>query len=96
MIDPKSFQPELKHCAIKVSKAHLPWRLIAFGTPRDGDALAQLARVQAWLPEFEFASCALMSDAGGVLLRAGASVAPAADVLEAKDGHAAAIKAMIG
>ncbi len=83
VIDPKSFQPELKHCAIKVSKALLPWRLIAFGTPRDGDALAQLARVQAWLPEFEFASCALMSDAGGVLLRAGASAAPAADVLDA-------------
>jgi assimilatory nitrate reductase catalytic subunit len=83
VIDPKSFQPELKHCAIKVSKALLPWRLIAFGTPHDGDALAQLARVQAWLPEFEFASCALTPDAGGVLLRAAASVAPATDVLEA-------------
>ncbi len=83
VIDPKSFQPELKHCAIKISKAALPWRLIAFGTPRDGDALAQLARVQAWLPEFEFASCALMPDAGGVLLRAAAGAAPATDVLDA-------------
>jgi len=83
VIDPKSFQPELKHCAIKVSKAALPWRLIAFGTPRDGNALAQLARVQAWLPEFEFASCALTPDAGGVLLRAAAAAAPAADRLAA-------------
>ena len=80
--DPRSFQPELKHCAIRLVKAALPWRLVAFGTPRDGDALAQLARVQAWLPRFEFASCALTADAGGVLLRAAAGAAPAADVLE--------------
>jgi assimilatory nitrate reductase catalytic subunit len=82
-IDPQSFQPELKHCAIRVGKAALPWRLIAFGTPRDGDALAQLARVQAWLQEFEFASCALTPEAGGVLLRAAAAAAPAAAVIDA-------------
>ncbi|MDP2397095.1 MAG: molybdopterin-dependent oxidoreductase [Burkholderiales bacterium] len=83
VIDPKSFQPELKHCAIRLVRAALPWRLIAFGTPRDGEALAQLARVQAWLPRFEFASCALTADAGGVLLRAGAGAAPAAGTLDA-------------
>jgi assimilatory nitrate reductase catalytic subunit len=83
VIDPKSFQPELKHCAISVSKAELPWRLIAFGTPRDGDALALLARAQAWLPQFEFAVCALTPEAGGVLLRAAATQAPSDDVLAA-------------
>ncbi|MBX3652413.1 MAG: molybdopterin-dependent oxidoreductase [Burkholderiales bacterium] len=81
--DPRSFQPELKHCAIRLAKAALPWRLIAFGTPRDGDALARLAQLQAWLPRFEFASCSLTAEAGGVLLRAAASAAPADDVLEA-------------
>ncbi len=80
--DPRSFQPELKHCAIRLAKAALPWRLVAFGTPRDGDALARLAQAQTWLPRFEFASCAL-TDAGGVLLRAAAGAAPAAGVLEA-------------
>jgi len=83
VIDPRSFQPELKHCAVSVSRAELPWRLIAFGTPRDGDALALLARVQAWLPQFEFAACALTPEAGGVLLRAAAAQAPADDLLAA-------------
>src|SRR5690606_270473 len=81
--DPKSFQPELKHCAIRVSKAALPWQLVAFGTPRAGDALALLARVQAWLPQFAFASCALTPQAGGVLLRAAADAAPDAGILAA-------------
>ena len=83
VIDPKSFQPELKHCAIRISKAALPWQLIAFGTPRDGDALALLARVQTWLPQFAFASCALTPQAGGVLLRAAAAAAPDAGTLAA-------------
>ena len=82
VIDPRSFQPELKHCAIRVSKAALPWQLIAFGTPRDGNALAQLARVQALLSGFEFAACALTPDANGVLLRA-ATATPAAGKLAA-------------
>jgi assimilatory nitrate reductase catalytic subunit len=83
VIDPKSFQPELKHCAVEISKAELPWRLIAFGTPRDGDALSRLAQVQAWLPRFEFAACALTPEAGGVLLRAAAARPPADDILAA-------------
>ncbi len=82
-IDPKSFQPELKHCAIQVSKARLPWRLVAFGTPRDGDALAQLARVQRWLPQFVFAACVLTPEADGVLLRAAAAQPPTAEILDA-------------
>ncbi len=32
---PVSFQPELKHAAIRVTKAELPWRLAAFGYARD-------------------------------------------------------------
>ena len=81
--DPRSFQPELKHCAIRISKAALPWQLVAFGTPRNCDALALLARVRAWLPQFAYASCALTSQAGGVLLRAAADTAPDAEILAA-------------
>ena len=80
-IDPKSFQPELKHCAISISRAVLPWQLVVFGTPRDRNPLALLARVQAWLARFEFASCALTPESGGVLLRAAAATTPAAEVL---------------
>ena len=34
-LDPSSRQPELKHCAVRVEKAHLPWRLVAFGSAPD-------------------------------------------------------------
>jgi assimilatory nitrate reductase catalytic subunit len=30
-LDPSSRQPELKHCAVSLEKAQLPWRLVAFG-----------------------------------------------------------------
>jgi assimilatory nitrate reductase catalytic subunit len=37
-LDPVSRQPELKHCAIRVEPAELPWRLVAFG-PADFERL---------------------------------------------------------
>jgi assimilatory nitrate reductase catalytic subunit len=30
-LDPSSRQPELKHCAVRLEPARLPWRLVAFG-----------------------------------------------------------------
>ena len=42
---PMSSQPELKHAAVRVTKAELPWRLAVFGYARDGDALALRAGV---------------------------------------------------
>jgi assimilatory nitrate reductase catalytic subunit len=38
-LDPVSRQPELKHCAIRVEAAELPWRVVAFG-PADFERLA--------------------------------------------------------
>ncbi len=34
--DPDSKQPELKHSAVRIDKAELPWRLVAFGWPGAG------------------------------------------------------------
>ena len=31
-LDPSSRQPELKHCAVRIEPAELPWRLVAFGS----------------------------------------------------------------
>jgi len=31
-LDPSSRQPELKHCAVRIEAAQLPWRLVAFGS----------------------------------------------------------------
>src|SRR5206468_2107835 len=39
---PASKQPELKHAAVRVQRAQLPWRLVAFGYPRDAQALCAL------------------------------------------------------
>jgi assimilatory nitrate reductase catalytic subunit len=38
-LDPVSKQPELKHCAVRVEPARLPWRFVASGYARDVAAL---------------------------------------------------------
>ena len=38
-LDPVSKQPELKHCAIRIEPAKLPWRFVASGYPKDVAAL---------------------------------------------------------
>ncbi|MCE1250825.1 MAG: molybdopterin-dependent oxidoreductase [Comamonadaceae bacterium] len=72
---PQSLQPELKHTAIKVLKAELPWGLWA----QAWLPLAQVQRVRQQLEEqmaqFPFASCSLFGRAEqgcGVQLRAAA------------------------
>lgn len=54
---PKSKQPELKHCAVKLLKAELPWRLLAMAwLPQDKALLAQ-QQLRALMPSFAYASC---------------------------------------
>ncbi len=72
---PQSLQPELKHAAIKVLRAELPWGLWA----QAWLPLAQVQRVRAQLEalmaRFPFASCSLFGRAevgSGVQLRAAA------------------------
>src|SRR5258708_2318395 len=38
-LDPATRQPELKHCAVKVERAHLPWRFVASGGSNDVSTL---------------------------------------------------------
>jgi assimilatory nitrate reductase catalytic subunit len=59
-LDPSSFQPELKHCAVRVEKADLPWRLVAFGA-------ASFESLTPFMSAVPFASRALLKR--GVLLR---------------------------
>ena len=67
-VDPASRQPELKHCAVRVSKAVLDHRLVAFAaTP---EAVDLLQRVSGMLPRFTHAQCMLLAGREpGVLLR---------------------------
>ena len=80
---PTSKQPELKHAAVKVLKAELPWTLLALAWLPDGEALATQAELRALMAEFPFASCVPFGrERTGVLFRAAAHDAPAPALLD--------------
>jgi assimilatory nitrate reductase catalytic subunit len=58
-VDPDSKQPELKHAAVRVEHAKLPWRLVA---AKRGDVLALRAAVQPLLAERRYASIRVEAD----------------------------------
>ena len=74
---PSSKQPELKHAAVRVTRAELPWKLVAFGFPGGAEHLVALRdALRECAGQFEFASVVLIGgDRSGVLLRAAASEA---------------------
>ncbi|SAI65697.1 nitrate reductase%2C catalytic subunit [Bordetella ansorpii] len=79
--DPVSHQPELKHSAVDVAAAPLPWQAMAW---LRGDAAALRQALAPWLARFPYA--VLLPSAlggGGLRLRLAAEAAPAADVLDA-------------
>jgi assimilatory nitrate reductase catalytic subunit len=81
--DPVSRQPELKHAAVKVSAADLPWRLAAFA---ECDAMAALERLQPLQADVVFASAVPMGrERPGILFRAAHEAAPCAAWLAALD-----------
>jgi assimilatory nitrate reductase catalytic subunit len=69
--DPYSKQPELKHAAVRIERAGLPWQIVAFGFAPDRDALPLLERLRARMSAFPFASCTLIGrERAGVLFHA--------------------------
>jgi assimilatory nitrate reductase catalytic subunit len=90
---PTSKQPELKHAAVKILKAELPWTLLAAAWLPAGDAFAAREQLQSLMSLFPFASCvpfsnnaplaqAATQERGGLLLRAAAHEAPPDEVLQ--------------
>jgi assimilatory nitrate reductase catalytic subunit len=74
---PTSKQPELKHAAVKILKAELPWNLLALAWLPADRALAAQTDLRALMPSFEFASCVPFGrERSGVLFRAAAHEAP--------------------
>jgi len=64
----QSQQPELKHAAVAITPAVLPWRLRARGWFDDaGAAVAARERLRAWFGEFGYASCVPVAGADGAL-----------------------------
>ncbi len=81
---PRSKQPELKHSAVKILRAELPWRLLGVAWLPQDEALAARERLKRLMGAFAYASCVPFGrERSGVLLRAGAH-GPAPDALVAE------------
>jgi assimilatory nitrate reductase catalytic subunit len=79
---PTSKQPELKHAAVKILKAELPWTLLGVAWLPDDTALTALADLRRCMPLFDFASCVPFGrERTGVLFRAASPEAPPPEVL---------------
>lgn len=80
---PTSKQPELKHAAVKILKAELPWSLLAVAWLPDGEALDARVRLQGLMDRFPFTSCVPFGrERSGVLFRAAAYEAPPDELVE--------------
>ena len=86
---PKSKQPELKHAAVNIAKAQLPWRLLAVAWMSEDQALSVREALKPLMSAFAFTSCVPFGREGhasgqpgkvGVLFRA-AALEPATDAI---------------
>ncbi len=88
---PVSRQPELKHAAVKILKAELPWSMLALAWLSQDQALTAQQNLRALMPSFAFAICVpfaspstLQGNAGardGLLFRCATAEAPSDAVL---------------
>jgi len=70
---PKSKQPELKHAAVKVLKAELPWRLLGVAWLPEDKAVLAREQLKSLMGAFAFASVVPFGrERSGVLFRAAA------------------------
>ncbi|MBI3144876.1 MAG: (2Fe-2S)-binding protein, partial [Pseudogulbenkiania sp.] len=80
-VDPVSRQPELKHAAIALEPARLPWRLTLLVK---GDVAALRQRLTPWLARFPYAVLlSVVAGGAAVRLKLAAESAPEASLLEA-------------
>ena len=80
---PSSKQPELKHAAVKVLKAELPWTLLAMAWLPEDRMLAAREALKPLMAQFPYASLVPFGrERSGLLFRAAAHDAPDAALLE--------------
>ena len=90
---PDSKQPELKHAAVKILKAEMPWSLLAAAWLPEGRALSSLQALRALMKEFPFASCVPFGSGSALNDKDGA--AERSGVLFRAAGHDAAPDALL-
>ncbi|HYG44675.1 MAG TPA: nitrate reductase [Bordetella sp.] len=78
--DPLSRQPELKHAAVAVAPARLPWQAMGWLA---GDPALLRAQLAPWLRRFDYAVLVPCAAGPGVRLRVAADSAPPAHVVDA-------------
>jgi assimilatory nitrate reductase catalytic subunit len=82
--DPVSRQPELKHAAVSVERANLPWRLVAMAETTDANTL--LTKLALHFDDFEYATCGLTGrDHDIAVFRAAAAKAISQNVIDKID-----------
>jgi assimilatory nitrate reductase catalytic subunit len=80
---PTSRQPELKHAAVKILKAEMPWSALAMAWLPEDEALATREKLKALMGLFPFATCVPFGrERAGVLFRAAAYEAPPDELME--------------
>ena len=83
-LDPSSRQPELKHCAVRVQPAKLPWRLVVFGGADDASTLFE--RLTPFMTAVPFAARGLIGrERTGLRLVLAAQTAPSQRTLACID-----------
>jgi assimilatory nitrate reductase catalytic subunit len=81
--DPSSKQPELKHAAVKILKAELPWNFVIFGWIDESELLTLQSALRPAMRKFAYASCTLFGrDKVGVLFRAADDYAAPKELVE--------------
>jgi assimilatory nitrate reductase catalytic subunit len=84
---PSSKQPELKHAAVKILKAELPWRLLCVAWLAPDDAWRARKQLAPLMQSFAFATCVPFGrERTGVLLRAAAAEAADDALLQRIEG----------
>jgi assimilatory nitrate reductase catalytic subunit len=84
---PISKQPELKHAAVKLLRAELPWRLLALAWMPPGEALRAQEQLKALMGAFAYATAVPFGrDRSGLLFRAAAYEAASDPLLEQIEG----------
>jgi assimilatory nitrate reductase catalytic subunit len=69
-VDPISKQPELKHAAVRILKAELPWRFLVFAWVDEAKVLILQSQLRPYMRRFAYASCTLFGrEKTGVLFR---------------------------
>ena len=74
--DPISHQPELKHAAVQVEKAELPWQMSALVRLDPAEGLAPMLRLQGVLARFPYASLGLFGREREFIALRAADLAP--------------------